>query len=324
MPPEYHAAPLRLLIFSLLAATAGCSRLARTMMITEMKIGALLTPDEVAIELDRELIERLANRVTITTDFIVDAAAREPNGELFDGDFHFAGRTPLVGMPVVVEIINAASWSPATDEIHRAERRGRRIAITGAWRVWPEHGGAVASDGSDSVAAVESPYAHHVFEIHPATRVGNVDLRRSFVPGSRYRPGAARRTLEIFGRVSATITPGPRTVTITSPNGLYNDVHCLLDVLAERPLIVGDGRFVAAAARELDGTLLVPRLRAVFVAGTPPDSVARRLRPGNRIHVWGLPRIDFSEVLRRTRTGTSSGALPYEIVVLGVYDDEDG
>ena len=98
--------------------------------------------------------------------------------------------------------------------------------------------------------------------------------------------------------------------------------------LADEPqLVVADGRFVTASARELDGTLLVQRLRMVFVKGTDPERAVRLLKRGNQLHVYGIPRLDFAELSRRVKgSGTNpallTGALPYEIIILGVYPKE--
>jgi hypothetical protein len=62
----------------------------------------------------------------------------------------------------------------------------------------------------------------------------------------------------------------------------------------------------------------------VFAEGTPPEIAVRRLKKGDRLHVYGIPRIDFSEVWRRIqappkRDKDDEEPLPYEIEILGVY-----
>ncbi len=52
----------------------------------------------------------------------------------------------------------------------------------------------------------------------------------------------------------------------------------------------------------------------------------RLLKRGNRLHVYGLPRVDFAEVSRRVRGSQKDPALlakplPYEIIIQGVYKD---
>jgi hypothetical protein len=74
-----------------------------------------------------------------------------------------------------------------------------------------------------------------------------------------------------------------------------------IPVRDDRQLVVGDGRFVTASARDMDGGLLVEHLRMVFAKGTPPERAVRRLKRGDRLHVFGIPRLDFAEISRRVR-----------------------
>jgi hypothetical protein len=97
-----------------------------------------------------------------------------------------------------------------------------------------------------------------------------------------------------------------------------------MQIADEPQLVVADGRFVVSSARDLDGNVLVPRLRMVFAKGTPPERAVRLLKAGDRLHVYGIPRLDFAEISRRARDHLTNPALltqrlPYEIVVLGVY-----
>jgi hypothetical protein len=77
----------------------------------------------------------------------------------------------------------------------------------------------------------------------------------------------------------------------------------------------------------MKGNLLVKRLRMVFVSGTPAEKAVRLLKRGARLHVYGLPRMDFAEVSRRVRGSRTNPTLltkplPYEIIIQGVYKDE--
>jgi hypothetical protein len=74
----------------------------------------------------------------------------------------------------------------------------------------------------------------------------------------------------------------------------------------------------------MDGKLLVERLRMVFAKGTPPEQAVKLLKGGDSLQVFGIPRLDFSEISRRVRGYPTNPALltqplPYEIVILGVY-----
>jgi hypothetical protein len=50
----------------------------------------------------------------------------------------------------------------------------------------------------------------------------------------------------------------------------------------------------------------------------------RVLKRGDRLHVFGIPRLDLAEISRRVRASGANpalltGSLPYEIIIIGVY-----
>lgn len=97
-----------------------------------------------------------------------------------------------------------------------------------------------------------------------------------------------------------------------------------MKIAAGPQFVVADGRFVIASAMDLGGNLLVERVRTVFAKGTPPELAVRSLEGGDRLHVYGIPRLDFAEISRRVMGSRMNPALltqklPYEIVILGVY-----
>ena len=99
-----------------------------------------------------------------------------------------------------------------------------------------------------------------------------------------------------------------------------------MEIAEDRQIEVPGGRFVIASARDLKGNLLVKRLRMVFAKDTPPERAVRLLKRGGRLHVYGLPRVDFSEVARRMKGSKKDPALlvkplPYEIIIQGIYKD---
>jgi len=89
--------------------------------------------------------------------------------------------------------------------------------------------------------------------------------------------------------------------------------------------VVGDGRFVVASVLDRKGNVLARSVRMVFVKDSPAERRVRSLSPGERLHVFGLPRISLKEVASRiARSRGEPGALtlslPYEMVVSGVYE----
>src|SRR5262249_34826783 len=131
-------------------AVGACAYVARQASTAYLKFDRLTGPKEVAIELDRSFIERYRDRVTIDAPLVVDRAVAEPNGAEFEGDMHVAGRSRLIGLPIVLEVANAAAERPAMDLIHRVAGTGAAIRVTGVWRIWPEHAGGPERQG-DSV-----------------------------------------------------------------------------------------------------------------------------------------------------------------------------
>jgi hypothetical protein len=301
----------------------GCAYVARQASTASLELNRLTGPKSIAIELDRSFIERYRDRVTIDAPFLVDKAVAEPNGAEFDGDMHVAGRSPLIGLPIVLELANAKSAPQAMDLIHRVAGNGRPIPVTGVWRIWPEHAGDSAVQ-RDSVPPLDKTYPAHVFEIHPVISIADLDLRSTFRPVRGYRPGSAEGTLENWERATATISPGPTTIRVVTEPNLFNDVHFVMEITSDRQVVVSDGRFVWAAALTLKGDRVVENLRMVFARGTPPEIAIRSRRRGDRLHVWGLPRINYAEIARRAATARPApsevtGPLPYEIIVIGIY-----
>jgi len=251
---------------------------------------------------------------------------QNPIARMFDGDLHCAGRAPEIALPVVAEVANAASEKDATALIHAAEGTHRPLRISGVWRIWPEHAGDEKAEQGKPLPEAESENPNHVFEIHPVTRINDVGVLGSFRPVEGFMPGDARATLEGYEKVECTITPRPQTISIVTRKGLYNDVEFLMEIVEDRQVETPEGRFVIASALDLKGALIVERLRMVFVKGTPPEIAVRSLKRGDRLHVCGLPRVNFAEIARRVQGSQAEPSLlvkplPYEIIIFGVYTD---
>ncbi len=308
----------------LVSFLAGCGLIAREATIAYIAVNSHLAPRHVEIEINRSFIEHYKNRVGIHTTFTVDKAMAAPLPPARDGDLHFAGRAPQVALPVVAEIINAADEEAAMDVVHRVQGTGRPLKVSGVWRIWPEHAGKAEEEQGQPLPAFETDNPDHVFEIHPVTVVDGLHLLGSFRPVKGFKPGAAARTFGIYEKASCTLRVKPKTVSIVTETGIYNDVEFLMKLADDPQLVVRDGRFVIASARDLDGKLLVERLRMVFAKGTPPERAVKLLKGGDSLHAYGMPRLDFAEISRRVRDHATNpalltGPLPYEIVILGVY-----
>jgi hypothetical protein len=302
----------------------GCGLIMRQATIAYIAVDSHFSPKEIEIEVHKSFIEEYKNRVGIHTTFVVDKAMESPLPVAIDGDLHFAGRARQVALPLVAEISNAADQKAAIDLVHGAEGTGKHLKVSGVWRIWPEHAGKAEEEQGKSLPAFDTDNPDHVFEIHPVTQIGGVHLLDSFTPVKGFSPGGAQRTFAIYEKASCTLRVKPQTVSIVSETGLYNDVEFVMQIADDPQLVVADGRFVIASARDLDGKLLVPRLRMVFTKGTPPERAVRLLKGGDRLHVYGMPRLDFAELSRRVKDYETNPALltqplPYEIIILGVY-----
>ena len=305
-----------------LALGAACASLGRRASLAYMAVASELAPDNVHSEIRRDCLERYKDRVTIDTRFTVDAVAGTPNPSAFDGDLHFSGRAPEVGLRLVGEIKNAATAESAVALLRRAVRTRGTLAVTGAWRIWPEHSLGAREAQGQPLKPLESPYPDHVFEVHPVTRIERVSLLSSFRVLDGYKPGSAKATLRSYQEASGTVRLDGATVKLRTSSWLYNDVHFVMEVGAGAPLVAPDGRFVSGRALDEDGTVLAEQLRMVFVGGSEPERVIRGKRAGDRLHIWGLPRLDFAEISRRLAAAGPegwTGPLPYEIVVIAIY-----
>ena len=311
----------------LLALLVGCSALFRDLKRELIVVNAALSGDEVEITLRNSFISAYQNRTTIRLRLEVEKADDEPHGAVLDGDFHLAGESTKIGLPVVAEIANAASEPGAIDRIHLAASTHRPIRVAGAWRLWSEHVGDATEVQGAAIATLDDASPGHVFELHPLTFVEERDLRRTFRPVEGYLPQRAESVFKTLEKTPFRIVPKGKSTTLVTRTRQFNDVEFILEVATGRQLVVEDGRFVVAAALDLHGNRLVDRLRMVFVKGTPPERNVRHLKSGDRMHVFGLPRINLAAVNQRLRQAGRNPALldrplPYEIVIVGEYPSE--
>lgn len=323
-PSRRASARLTLVLSILIPSLAGCGLIVRQSTIAYIAVKSHVSRKNIEIEINRSFIEKYKNRVSIHTTFTVDKAMAAPLPASLDGDVHFAGRAPQVALPLVAEIANAKDEKAAVDIVHSFEGTGRPLNVSGVWRIWPEHAGHAEEEQGKHLPAFDTDKPDHVFEVHPVTAIRGVQLNRTFTPVEGFVPGDAQRTFGIYQKVPCTLRIKPKTVSIVTETGLYNDVEFVMKISGDPQLVVADGRFVIASAMDLKGNLLVERLRMVFAKGTPPERAVRDLKAGDQLHVYGIPRLDFAEVSRRVRDYRANPAiltqtLPYEIGILGVY-----
>lgn len=314
-------------LFLLLGILEGCAFLAREATRAYMNVNEFFSARDIEIQINMSFLEKYKDRVSIATTFTVEQAMQNPAARIFDGDLHMAGQAPEIGLPAVAEIANGALAKRAADLVHSVEGTGRPLKISGVWRIWAEHAGRATEEQGTPLPAAKSESPGHVFEIHPITRINNIETLDTFRPVEGYLPGGAGSTFEMYERAGCTLTVHPKTVSIVTRKGLYNDVEFIMEITEERQILAPGGRFVIASAMDMKGKLLVKRLRMVFAKDTPPEKAVKLLKRGDRLHVYGLPRMDFAEVSRRVRGSQKDPTLltkplPYEIIIQGVYKDE--
>jgi hypothetical protein len=277
--------------------------------------------------LKNDFIEMHKNKATITATYTVDKAHTHPNPAEKDGDMHVAGRAPEIGLPTVAEIMNARLEDSAVALVHQVEGKDQAIKVTGAWRLWAEHGGNSPQNQGDDLEPFKTTNPEHVFEIHPLTQVGPHSVLNSFEPIVGFPTKDAEQAFSRYERLKCRLVPGTGTTTIITEMAGFNYVEFVLKFNGEQEA-VDDGRMAFAEVQTLSGEPLVRNRRMVFVKGTDPETKVKGLAKGDRVHVLGIPRIDLALVSFRTHHADDASFkgkdilnwnLPYEIIVVAVY-----
>jgi hypothetical protein len=283
----------------------------------------------IQITLRRDFIDTYKDRATIEANFLVDKAHPHPNPPAKDGDLHVAGRDPkAIGLATVAEIMNAKFQPKAVDRIHAVEGKNKPVRISGAWRIWCEHGGTKAQVQGATLKPFPTTNPDHVFEIHPITRIDDIDLLDSFKPIKGFTTKDAHDAFVNYENLTCKISEneGNKTATLTTHMGGYNYVEFVLELNEDpQPMPGMDGTYVLAQVRDLEGELLVRNRNMVFVKDTAPEAAVLQKKKGGRLHVLGIPRISLKLVdWRLTHKDDPEHpltwtTLPYEIIVVAVY-----
>jgi hypothetical protein len=280
---------------------------------------------EIQIVLKNDFIETYKDKATIDAHLVVDIAHKHPNPGAKDGDMHVAGRADEVGLALVAEVMNAAQEKQAVNRVHQAQGTGQAVPVTGAWRIWCEHGGSDVQTQGDPLEPFTTTNPAHVFEIHPLTDFDGIQLGGSFHSIRGFVPKNAHDAFQTYENLRSEIQPSAdgSTTTIIAGMAGYNYVEFAV-ILNEDPVELDDGHAAISDVYSTDGELLVRRRRMVFVSGTQPDDKAGSVHAGDRLHVLGIPRVDLKLVSWRAkhaqeRPEALKWSLPYEMVVVAVY-----
>jgi hypothetical protein len=284
---------------------------------------------QIEITLDRSYVSDGANRATITSDVhVVKTSAIHRAAD--EGDIHAAGTGTKIGMVAVAEVMNAKSErTHAVKQLTGSASSGQSVRITGAWRIWCEHGGEQQYVEGQAAPPLESSGQAHVFEIHPATKIYDTDVRHTWVPIDGFTYKEASNAFKTYERTRSEITFDAQTITISTEQAGDNYTEFLAQLL-EDPHDLSDGESVFADIYDTQGELLVHKRRLIFVTGTPPEQVLRNKHKNDRIQVVGIPRFDLALVHYRVKQAEKHGVnansvhwnLPYELIIGAVTDDD--
>ena len=293
---------------------------AQTISILVLLFVPVIGRAQIQITLKNSFIEQQKNRATVDATFTVDKAHARPNPASKDGDLHIAGRAPEIGLPVVAELMNARDEDAAVDLIHNEP-----IRMSGAWRIWCEHGGESIQKQGAALQPFDSTNPDHVFEIHPITKLNGESVVDSLRPIRGFKTKDAETAFMSYENKKSQIIPKKTTTTILTSMGGFNYVEFKIELL-EKPVAISDGSMVFAKVMDLDEEILVQKRRMVFVKGSAPETAVKGLNKGAILHVLGVPRINLALVSFRTKNaktipGILNWNLPYEMLIVGVYED---
>jgi len=180
----------------------------------------------------------------------------------------------------------------------------------------------------------------HVFEIHPITSLDGKSITESLKPIAGFDTKDAETSFNSYeNRKCQLVSNGTKkTTTIITSMGGFNYVEFRIK-LHSAPFPVADGMMVFATvlklrapgdpandAEEEDNAILVRNRRMVFVKGSAPEAAVKNLSKDAVLHVLGVPRICLKLVSFRTQNtkkfpGILDWNLPYEMLIVGVYDN---
>ena len=301
---------------------------------------ALPAAAEVGLTLKKSFIEKYKNRLTIETKFIVDAAHKNPNPANKDADLHIAGRPGSeIGLATVGEIQNAKEATEALQFIRQNTGTNVPARFVGVWRVWFEHSGGTDQVQGKPLTKSKSTNPDHVFEIHPVTRINDIDLLGTlrFIEGYT-KPDNTDARIRMVESLRGSIRVKGQKVTIQRKGG--NDPNYIAFVMKLLPGNHGfqksdktwtqpqDGKFVFAAIYDLEeDELLVRKRRVGFVAGSEPFQKLATMMPNECLKVLGITRINLELVSwrvknKKQRPDVLAWDLPYELIAVGTKGDK--
>ncbi len=276
---------------------------------------------QIEIQLRKTFIDSLKNKVCIETEYNVVNAHPKPNPPAKDGDIHIAGLTNNVGLAAVAEIMNAASEPAAVKKIHDIEGTDEKVSMTGVWRLWCEHTGESKQIQGKKIPPIENTNPAHVFEIHPITKLENLDLTKSLKPIIGYEYKEASDAFSRYGNVRCKLKDKGDMVSIQTAGVGYNYVDFWIEVIDSEQKEVEDGRFVFCTVLDKDKEVVCTKMRMAFPKDSQAEKKIKTIKEGDRMHVLGVPRISLALLSYRIENAAEDPDmlewnLPMEMVVV--------
>jgi hypothetical protein len=283
---------------------------------------------QIAISLKSDFVKQFQDSVTIDANFQVEALSVVHPAKS-DGDIHAAGTAPEIGMIAVAEVMNAKTErSGAVKMLTDAKASGTPVAITGAWRIWTEHGGEQQYVQGAPVPAPKNSGEAHVFEIHPVSKLDGRDVSHTLEPITGFTYKTADDAFRVYERTKSEISETDGMVTISTELAGDNYTQFVAKLLTE-PFPLKGGTGVMASVLDEAGDLLVTERRLVFVGGTPPEQAVKGKHKGDLMEVVGIPRVSLKLVEWRLTHQNDARCkhqcltwnIPYELIVAAVTDE---
>jgi len=290
-------------------------------------LASRLSGQDFEVRLKKAWATKFADRTSIQAKMVIHHAHKSPNpiksgGD--DGDMHFSGESPDVGLPFVAEIVNAAlpGEQSAVSDVKASEGSTSNVIVTGAWRLWFEHPSTTQTQGAHNPFSPDNTNPDHSFEIHPVSQIEQDGVQASFVLIKNYTPYTADVAFPYFDKAKLTIKASSSGISLRSKKLKYNYVGFGIE-LTHKPKKVSDGYIVLAKVLSGDGDEEAANgeRRMIFVDGTAAAAKIQTAAAGDRFDVLGIPRINLNGVLAlvaKHGTAQFDAQLPYEMIIVGV------
>jgi hypothetical protein len=271
---------------------------------------------QIDILLRKSFIDSIKNRVMTEADYFVVKMHQHPNPPSQDGDMHIAGYTEKIGLPLVAEIMNAKFEHSAIDTLRSYEGTDNPVFIKGVWRIWCEHSGNDRQDQGAEFPPIVNTNPAHVFEIHPVTMAGNIDLIGSLKPIKGYIYKDADDAFDRYSKAPCTLENIGNKILIRTRGIGYNYADFRIQIRDTSQFITADGRFVMCSVKDNTGKTLYSKMRMVFPRGSEAEIKVAGLTKGEVMHVLGIPRINLDLIrFRIDHAGENPHLLEYNLPV---------